>query len=62
MQNDTTYFGSIVGRVANRIKGAQFALNDIHYQLVPNDGKNMLHGTPFFFFFYYYFSNIQMIF
>ncbi|KAH7857066.1 hypothetical protein Vadar_008718 [Vaccinium darrowii] len=45
-KNDTTYFGSIVGRVANRIKGAQFTLNGIHYQLVPNDGKNMLHGGP----------------
>lgn len=46
MQNDTTYFGAIVGRVANRIKGAQFKLNGHTYKLVPNEGKNMLHGGP----------------
>ncbi|XP_058084217.1 uncharacterized protein LOC131231885 [Magnolia sinica] len=42
--NDTTYFGAIVGRVANRIAGAQFSLNGTRYRLVPNEGKNMLHG------------------
>ncbi|KAJ7970960.1 Aldose 1-epimerase [Quillaja saponaria] len=42
--NDTTYFGAIVGRVANRIGGAQFTLNGTHYKLVANEGKNMLHG------------------
>ncbi|CBI15252.3 hypothetical protein AAG906_001234 [Vitis piasezkii] len=45
-KNDTTYFGAIVGRVANRIKGAQFTLNGKKYKLVPNEGKNMLHGGP----------------
>ena len=45
MQNDTSYFGATVGRVANRIGGAQFTLNGTHYKLVPNEGKNMLHGT-----------------
>lgn len=44
--NDTTYFGAIVGRVANRIGGAQFTYDGIHYKLVPNEGKNMLHGGP----------------
>lgn len=33
-----------MGRVANRIKGAQFTLNGKKYKLVPNEGKNMLHG------------------
>lgn len=42
--NDTTYFGSIVGRVANRIGGAQFTIDGIHYKLKPNEKKNMLHG------------------
>ncbi|CAN6454730.1 unnamed protein product [Victoria cruziana] len=42
--NNTTYFGAIVGRVANRIKDAQFTLNGTQYKLVPNEGKNMLHG------------------
>ncbi|KAG5522827.1 hypothetical protein RHGRI_034842 [Rhododendron griersonianum] len=45
-KNDKTYFGNIVGRVANRIRGAQFTLNGTHYQLVPNEGDNMLHGFP----------------
>ncbi|XP_058096578.1 uncharacterized protein LOC131242150 [Magnolia sinica] len=42
--NDTTYFGAIVGRVANRIGGAQFSYDGIQYKLVPNEGNNMLHG------------------
>ncbi|KAL7192128.1 hypothetical protein ACSBR2_024050 [Camellia fascicularis] len=45
-KNDSTYFGAIVGRVANRIGGAQFTLNGIHYKLPANDGKNTLHGGP----------------
>ncbi|KDP31227.1 hypothetical protein JCGZ_11603 [Jatropha curcas] len=44
--NDTTYFGSIVGRVANRIGKSQFTLNGTVYKLVPNNGKNSLHGGP----------------
>ncbi|CAI9109657.1 OLC1v1009518C1 [Oldenlandia corymbosa var. corymbosa] len=42
--NDTSSFGAIVGRVANRIGGAQFTLNGIHYKLDANDGNNTLHG------------------
>ncbi|XP_002511545.2 galactose mutarotase [Ricinus communis] len=46
-KNDTTYFGNIVGRVANRIGKAQFTLDGILYKLVPNDNKvNILHGGP----------------
>ncbi|XVF16577.1 hypothetical protein REPUB_Repub10bG0043900 [Reevesia pubescens] len=45
-KNDTSYVGSIVGRFANRIGGAQFTLNGVHYKLIPNEGKNMLHGGP----------------
>lgn len=44
--NDTTYFGATVGRVANRIGGAQFTLNGIHYKLIANQGNNTLHGGP----------------
>ncbi|KAK8710718.1 hypothetical protein V6N13_146031 [Hibiscus sabdariffa] len=43
-KNDTTYFGAIVGRVANRIGGAKFTLNGVTYKTVANDGKNTLHG------------------
>ncbi|KAG6736080.1 hypothetical protein POTOM_061224 [Populus tomentosa] len=44
--NDSSNFGVTVGRVANRIAGAQFTLNGTLYKLVANEGKNMLHGGP----------------
>ncbi|CAO2816278.1 unnamed protein product [Amaranthus hypochondriacus] len=44
--NDSTYFGAVVGRVANRIAGAQFTYDGIHYKLQANEGKNILHGGP----------------
>ncbi|XP_023515676.1 aldose 1-epimerase [Cucurbita pepo subsp. pepo] len=43
-KSDRTYFGNIVGRVANRIGGAQFGIDGVFYKLIPNDGKNLLHG------------------
>nr|GMD70336.1 aldose 1-epimerase-like [Ipomoea batatas] len=45
-QDDEPNFGAIVGRVANRIGGAQFTLNGIRYKLNANDGNNTLHGFP----------------
>ena len=42
--NSHGYFNSIVGRVANRIGGAQFSLNDKNYKLFPNTPPNHLHG------------------
>lgn len=38
------YLGAFVGRVANRIKNAEFSLNGKKYKLYANDGKNCLHG------------------
>ena len=38
------YFGALVGRVANRIGGAAFDLNGVHYPLAANNGPNCLHG------------------
>ncbi len=38
------YFGSTIGRFANRISGAQFTLNGIVYKLWKNDNCNHLHG------------------
>lgn len=38
------YFGALVGRVANRIRGASFDLKGMHYPLAANDGPNCLHG------------------
>ena len=38
------YFGSAVGRVANRIGGARFELDGVDRRLSANDGTNHLHG------------------
>lgn len=40
------YFGAVVGRVANRIRNAQFELDGQVYKLAANEGKFMLHGGP----------------
>lgn len=39
-----TYCGAVIGRVSNRIAGAQYQLNGKTYHLTPNDGNNTLHG------------------
>ena len=38
------YLGAFIGRVANRIKNAEFTLDGVKYRLFANDGKNCLHG------------------
>ncbi len=43
-EKGSCFFGTFVGRYANRIKGAQFDLNGRTYHLPENDGKNHLHG------------------
>jgi len=40
------YFGSTVGRYANRIGGARFTLDGCDYTLIANEGDNQLHGGP----------------
>lgn len=44
--NNTCYFGSLVGRWANRIENAQFNLDGQHYTLHANEGNHQLHGGP----------------
>lgn len=45
-----TFFGTVVGRNANRIGGAAFTLNGKRYQLGKNDNQeNNLHSGPDFF-------------
>ncbi len=42
--HDRFFIGAIIGRVANRIKGAAFDLDSTRYRLDPNEGANTLHG------------------
>ncbi|MEL6273607.1 MAG: aldose epimerase family protein [Bacteroidota bacterium] len=44
--DNPVYFGTIVGRYANRIAGAQFSLAGTTYRLPANNGRNCLHGGP----------------
>ena len=43
-ENNSTFFGCIVGRVANRIRGGRFDLDGKQYTLARNIGENHLHG------------------
>ncbi len=45
-EKQTAHFGGLVGRYANRIGGAKFALNGKEYLLPKNNGPNTLHGGP----------------
>ena len=45
-ENNASDFGAAIGRYANRIAGASFAIDDVEYQLPANDGVNTLHGGP----------------
>jgi galactose mutarotase-like enzyme len=43
-QNGSSYFGALVGRVANRVAKGRFVLDGKAYHLYINDGKNAMHG------------------
>lgn len=44
MRPPETYFGSVVGRVANRIAHGRFQLDGKSYQLAKNHGDHHIHG------------------
>lgn len=44
-EKGSCFFGSFVGRYANRIKGSRFELDGREYELPANEGKNHLHGV-----------------
>lgn len=43
-QNEGKYIGQTIGRVANRIALGEFVLDDVKYNIKPNNGPNLLHG------------------
>lgn len=43
-EEDNQCLGAFVGRHANRIENAEFAINGVTYNLQKNDGENNLHG------------------
>jgi len=43
---DDQSIGCIVGRVANRIKNAEFSIDGKKYHLAKNNGENHIHGGP----------------
>lgn len=40
------YYGAVIGRYANRIKGGTYTHNNLLYILTQNEGENHIHGGP----------------
>jgi aldose 1-epimerase len=46
LAGNDAYFGTLVGRYANRIANGSFALDGAAYRLERNEGRHALHGGP----------------
>ena len=46
LQDKNTYYGALVGRVANRIAQGKFSIGADSYSLSTNHAPNALHGGP----------------
>lgn len=44
LKSNEKYFGCVIGRCANRIRGAEFTMDDTNYVLAQNKGNDHLHG------------------
>nr|WP_157742213.1 aldose epimerase family protein [Macrococcus sp. IME1552] len=44
IENDSTYFGAVIGRNANRIEDSAFTLEGTKYKVEANDGEHNLHS------------------
>lgn len=40
------YHGKTIGQIANRVKDGKVIINDVTYQITPNEGPTALHGGP----------------
>jgi len=45
-RNDKLYFGALVGRYANRLRGDRLRIDGREYRLRANEGANTVHGGP----------------
>ena len=43
-EEQNPYFGAIIGRYANRIRGGAFAIGDVPHRVTRNQGEHHLHG------------------
>ncbi|HIT89783.1 MAG TPA: galactose mutarotase [Candidatus Merdenecus merdavium] len=45
-ENNSPFFGNVIGRNGNRIENGTFSIDEIEYQLEKNESGNSLHSCP----------------